>query len=356
MAEINTVINIRDEEGNLIALNTRIKEVKPVASQPSIIDQITTQSGKGFYTGDIIKKVKRSQVDSTAAAAKGGVGGFKGASSQNVHKVFIEKKYREDNIIWNEIDLTKLSEAKNGNIVAMEAADFLITGRELDAKELIASLKTKATAAKLHTAFDANGKPTGNQPAQAGNTFAQAVTAIKAGKRVITLANFDEETNTRLELIREGVQYLNEMGTAANTESGYLFSINGNALSSIKILTRYRDAVKIKDKGTTNFINVNGSTMRNITGMIGYIDNLVEVLVTNQLPSTTKYAIVVDRALVRDLDQTTQYIGRVRDTGSVKMADNSVVNLKPNERLLQFMQGRSQGVVFWEEAFFLDQA
>ena len=85
MAQINTTINVMDQDGKLYPLNARIKEFSPVASQPAIIDEVAQHTGKGFYTGDIIKSVKRTQSDSAAAKKLGGVGGFKGASSQNMH-------------------------------------------------------------------------------------------------------------------------------------------------------------------------------------------------------------------------------------------------------------------------------
>ena len=354
MAEINTVINIRLQNGELIALNKRIKEVAPVASQPSIIDEISQKSGKGFWTGDLIKKVKRAQVESTAAGAVNGVGGFTGASSQNVHNVFIGKTYREDNIVFNEIDIMKLKEGKGGDIVAQETGDFIITGRELDTKVLLAEAKTQATALKLHTAFDANTKPTGVQPAQGGTDFATAVVAIRAGRRVVIIDNLDAEIDTRIKSIRECVQYLNEMGTEGNAEKNYLFSINGHSLDTIKVLGRYRDIVKIKEKDTSNFINVSGAVQRNITGLVAYIDNLVKVLQTNQLPSSTAYAVMTSRIIRRDLDSSNQYIGTIRDSAAVVMKDGSTKNLKPNERLMQFFQGRTQAIVFAEEVFFID--
>lgn len=355
MSKINTTLNITFEDGKLIALNERIKETNPVASQPSALDEVTQKSGNGFYTGYITKKIKRDQVDSTAATKVGGVGGFKGASSQQLHKVFIGKTYREDNIVYNEQDLIKLKEGKGGDIVALETGDFLITGRELDLQTLVAEAKTLAAAAKLHSAFDANGAPTGTQPTQTAYKEADAIAAIKGGKRVVEVENFDEAVGTRLHLIRAAIQYLNSMGTAKNTaEAGYLFSINGHALNTIKVLGAYDDVVAIKDGVTTNFINVTPDTMRNITGMVGFIDNAVKVILTNQLASASKYAIMTNRVFRRDLDESAQYIAKVRDSASVVMKDGTTVNLKPNERLVQFYQGRAQGVVYFEEIIFLD--
>lgn len=354
MAEINTTLNISFEDGKLIALNERIKETNPVASQPSAIDEVTMKSGNGFYTGYVTKKIKRAQSDSTAATKVGGVGGFVGASSQQLHKVFIGKTYREDNIVYNEQDLIKLKEGKGGDIVALETGDFLITGRELDLKSLLADLKTKAAAAKLHSAFDANGAPTGTQTAQTAYKEADALAAIKAGLRVVGISDLDEAVGTRLHLLRAGIQYLNSMGTAKNSaEEKYLFSINGHALNTIKVLAAYEDAVAIKDGVTTNFINVTPDTMRNITGMVGYIDNSVKVILTNQLDAETHYVILTNRVFRRDLDESAQYIAKVRDAASVVMKDGTSVNLKPNERLVQFYQGRAQGVVYFEEAFFI---
>lgn len=356
MAEINTSINIRYQDGSLIKLNEKIIATMPVASQPSIIDEVVSNFGNGFLTGDITKQVKRAQIDSKAAAAMGGVGGFVGASSQHLHKVFIGKVYREDNIVYNETDLIKLKEGKGGDIVAKEAGNFIITGRELDLKLLLADLKAKATAGKLHTAFDANGAPTGAQPADGDGTFAQALTALKGGRRVLEITNFDEKPETRLDLLVNSIAYLNTLGTDKNlTESAYAFSINGHDLSNIKILTTYMDGRSIKSTDTTNFISVNSQTERNIVGLVGYIDNKVKVLYTNQIPANTRYVVLTDRAFARDLDTTTQYIGTVRDAAAVVMKDDKAYNLKPNERLVQFYQGRRQGVVFHEEAFFLDQ-
>lgn len=352
---INTTINIMTQDGALIPLNEKIKEVRPVASQPSIIDEITQKSGQGFYTGNVIKKVKRTQEDSKVAAALGGVGAFKEATSQNVHKVFINKFIREDNIVYNEADLKKLNEGKGVDIVAAEAGDFIITGRELDVKLLLADAKTKATALKLFSVVDTNTNATGAQPAASDGTFDKAIEAIKGGLRVVPVTNFDEAVDTRLQLLRAVIQYLNEQGTDTSTEAKYPFAINGHDIATIKVITRYADAVAIKDKDTTNFINVNGSTMRNITGMIGYIDNTVKVLLSNQIPATSKYVVATNRLAVRDLDASMQYIGKVRDAAAVVIKGGTTVNLKPNERLLQFLQARTQGIVYEHEVFFLDQ-
>lgn len=358
MATINTSINIRNEDGTLIDLKTRIIAVKPVTSQPSIIDEIAKPSGEGFYTGDVKKKVKRAQVDSKTNTAVGGLGGFVGATSQNVHSVPVSKTYREDNIVVNEIDIKKLSEGK-GDLVAMETGDFIITGRELDLKLLLADAKTKAAANLLHTAFDANTKPTGAQTAQAATTLAGAIAAIDLGTRVVQIdaADLDKEIDTRLKLLRKFIAYLNTMGSVKNpVEELYLFSINGHSLDTIKVIGAYEDVVKIKEKDTTNFINVNGSVMKNITGMVGYIDNMVKVMMTNQMPADTVYAVMTDRVFCRDLDQSSQYIGKVRDAASVVDKAGKAVNLKPNEKLVQFFQGRTQATLFQEEIFFLDIA
>ncbi len=357
MSEINTTINIH-VDGNLYPLNKTIKEVSAVASQPSAIDEVAKPIGNGFKTGDILKKIKRAQVSSVAATKIGGVGGFAGASSQELHSVPVTKQSREDNIVYNEADLTKLGEAgRNIDLLAAEVADFIITGRELDLKELLAQAKTKSLAVKLHTAFDATtGLPTGAQPADGDGTFAKAITAIQGGRRNVAVANFDENIGTRLNLVRECINYLHTLGTPKNsTEELYLYSINGHLMTNIKVLASYADNVKLKEEGTQRFISVASNTMANMTGIVGYIDNGVKVVSTAQMAKETKYVISTDRVFARDLDPNQQYIGKVRDAAAVVMKDGSTKNLKPNERLLQFLQARTWAVRYPEEIFFLDQ-
>lgn len=355
MAEINTTINIH-VDGVLYPLNKMIKEVNPVAAQPSVIDQIATPSGKGFYTGDIFKMIKRPQVDSTASVKRGGLGGFVGASSQELHSVFVGKTNREDNIVFNEADLAKLKEAKGGNIIALETGNFIITGRELDTKILLTKLQDEADGVKLFTAVNAaTGLPAGNQPTAAVTNIATAITAIDGGKRVISIsdAELDKEIDGRLQIIRAGVQYLFSLGTEDNTEADYAYSINGFATNRLKLLSNYKNNVKLKEKDTQRFIQVSGANAANITGIVGYLDNDIAVLQTNQLKKGTKYALMTDRVLVRDLDPEAQYIGKVRDAAVTVDRDGNTVALKPNERLMQYLQGRTQAVRYASEAFFI---
>lgn len=355
--EINTTINIH-VNGELYPLNTLIKEVNPVASQPSILDQVAKPSGKGFYTGDLFKSIKRTQVEGGAASKLGGASGFVGATSQEFHKVFVGKTEREDNIIIDEVDLAKLVEGKGGGqVVAREVANFIITGRETDLKDLLAKAHTEAAAVKLHTAFDNKGLPSTAQPATTGTTTANIIADIKAGRRINAIANLEESKTTRIDVLRAAIAYLNKLGGTKSAEKGYLYAINGFELSRIKVLTDYENAVSITDEVSQNYITVSTNTMRNITGIVGLIDNKVEVLLTNQMPATSAYAIMTDRVFVRDLDPTQQYIGKVRDAASVVLkGDTNATNLRPSQRLIQFQQARTQGVRYAEEIIFIDQA
>lgn len=356
MAEINTTINV-SVDGKLYPLNKMIKEVTPVAAQKSVIDEIATPSGKGFYTGDILKMIKRPQVTSTAASARGQIGGFVGATSQELHSVFIGKTTREDNIVFNESDLLKLKEGKGGNIIALEAGNFIITGRELDAHDLLEKLKSEAKNVKLFTAVDSTtGLATGTQPTQSTFDFASCIGLVQNGKRVFSIdeSELDAEIDNRIKLVRECVQYLNEIGTPENLEGDlYPYSINGFQTSSIKVLSTYRNNLKLKEKDTQRFVNISGPNSANITGIVGYIDNDIAILQTNQLGSDVFYAIMTNRVIARDLDPSQQYIGKVRDSAAVVMKDGTTKNLKPNERLMQFLQARTQGIRYAEEAFFI---
>lgn len=359
---METIINIH-VNGTLYPLNTLIKDVMPVLSQPSAINMVSKPLGDGLRTGDVFKQIRRTQTDSKVAASRGAIGGFVGATSQELHSVRLSKTSREDNIIINYTDIAKLNEAKGAGMkfLAAETGNFIITGRELDLKLLLAEAQTKALTTKLHTAFDGDGLPSGAQPADGDGTLAKGLEAISKGRRVVSLTfdasagNVDETIDGRLQLLRKAIAYLNTLGTPQNgAEKDYLYSINGVSLSNIYILCNYEDNVAIKEKDTTRFINVSNNTMANITGIVGTVDNMIKIVQTNQLGAGTRYAISGNRTFGRDMDPTQQYIGTVRDTAAVIMRnDDKAYNLKPSERLLQFLQARVMGVIYDSEIFFL---
>ncbi len=356
---VNTTINIQDQDGKLLDLSVMILEVKPVLSQPSVIDEISTPTGQGFFTGDILKKNKRTQAELGAANLVGGVRDFVGATSQVVAKVSVNKVYRGDQIVVSRIDLAKLRQGKGGDLVALDVADFILTGREKDAKEMLAAATTAADAMKIYTTVGTVNTgdlisvvPTGTQPTQTAATEAAALTALAGGKRSVTVTTAElAKEGVRLALVRRAIQYLNQLGSAKSAEALYPFSINGLPLNSLRILSDYFNIVSIKDGISTNFISVTSeATMRTIAGLVGYIDG-VKVIQTNQIGATDVYKVMSNRVIARDLDAQTQYLGVVKEATTVKMADGTVKAVGPSDMVVQLEQGRTQAPVYFEEIF-----
>ncbi len=352
MPNINTTLNLR-VDGELYPLNTLIKQVEPALSQPSAVDLLTTNSGKGFYTGDYLKIIHRKQFETSASSARGDVADFIGATTPELHKVFIQKLSRADHIIINEADIFKLQEGKGPALLGTYAANFILDGKEEDLKLLYAEAYTQALTNRLHISFDTNGLPATTQPAQGNGTEEQAKAVIEQGRRVVPLLDPDETAYTRMDVIRRAISYLNTLGTERNVESNYLFSINGLPLSSIVVTMPYLDNTSLKDRETNRFINVMNMPNANMTGIVSYIDNAVRIIITNQIPSNTHFVIHSDRAFVRDLDPQQQYIGKVRDVSTVKMRNGEVRNIAPNERDISYLQARTYAPVFSEEMFFI---
>lgn len=350
MAYDKKTINLRTQDGLQIDLTKILLATEPVLSQPSILGRVTSPTGRGFTGGQILKKSKRSQTEYSPVTADKITSGFVGASAQHVGSVNIEKIYRQDNIIGSKIDYAKLKEGKGGDLIALDVADFIITGRELDLKQLLTDAQTGADAMKLYTAKDANGAPTGAQPVQADVTTAEAIKAIKAGKRTVTATDLDANEDNVMNIIRAILTYANELGSDKSPEALYDYAINGVSLDKLVILTNYAGAVSIKDKFTTTFIDLSSAGSRKYNGIVAQIDT-VPVIITNQLGVKARFRIMSNRVLAYDLDPMSQYLGVVAqgDGRAIKLANGEVVNVKPSEVTVALEQGRAMGVKYFEE-------
>ena len=157
--------------------------------------------------------------------------------------------------------------------------------------------------------------------------------------------------DNRLNVIREGLFYLNRIGAPKSIEPLYAYSINGIPLGSIAILTDYEGASRIKDSFTTAFIDMNNASSRTYNGIVGLVDT-VPVFITNQLGTKVGYHIMSKgRVIVRDLDPNVQYLGVVTQGNgmAVKLRDGTTVNVKPSEFVVALEQGRAMGVKYFEE-------
>lgn len=348
-------INLRDQSGQTLDLTVKILELAPTLNNPSAIDKLAKAIGNGFTAGDIVKKSKRSQTKYTPANATDITSGFVGASAQSVSKVSIGKVYRQDNIIVSRVDLEKLKEGKGGEMVAMEIADFILVGKELDLKELLEEVTTQSKSMKIYTAIDATGAPTGAQPAQSATDVASAITAVKGGRRHVIAT--DLSVDNTLGLLRTGISYLNRLGAPKSAESLYPFSINGLPFNSIAVVTDYEHVSLIKDSFTRTVIDLsNPNTTLNFTGLVGYIDT-VPVIMTNQLGVKEAFKVMSVRSMVRTLDPVTQFLGVVSNGNgqAVKLANDTVVNVKPSEAVIALEQGRAMGAKYFEEVISIDE-
>lgn len=352
-----STINLRDSAtGNTLDLTVRILETNPVLSQPSIINQVSSKTGNGFTGGVVLKKSKRTQTEYSPATGGKITSGFVGASAQHVGRVMMEKKYRQDNIIFSKIDMAKLREGKGGDLVVQEVGDFILTGQELDLKEMLELAQTEADAIKLFTAKDANGAPTGAQPAQATNDTAGAIDAIKKGKRSVIVTDLDAKPENRLNILTEILAYINSIGSNKSPESIYDYSINGIPLNQVFILTNYAGARNIKDSFTTAYIDMSNATTRSYNGVVGMIDT-VPVLITNQIGAKVAYHVMSKRVVGRDIDPESQYLGVMSqgDGRAVVLSDGTTVNVKPSEATIALEQGRVMGVKYFEEFFTVQE-
>lgn len=346
-------INLREQDGSLLDLTTKIVAVEPTLSQESAVDKVAKSVGAGFMAGNIVKKSKRSQTEYAATTADKITSGFVGASAQTVQSYPLGKIYRQDNIIGSRIDYAKLKEGKGGNMTAMEIADFILTGKELDLKALLAEGRTKSAAMKIYTAVDATGAATGAQPAATGTDAAAALVDIKAGLRNVTATDMND-TNT-MGLVRAAIGYLNKLGSAKSIETVYPWSINGLPLNKQAILTDYSHVSLLKDSFTRTVIDMsNPNAVLNFTGLVGFIDT-VPVILTNQLDTKEAFVITSTRAMLRDLDPESQFLGVVSQGNgqAVKLANDEVVNVKPSEVVVALEQGRILGTPYFEEMFFI---
>ncbi len=361
---MKNTINLSDATtGELIPLGQQIKIVGSTLNIPSVLNEIAKPSGRGAMPGWLLKKNKRTQTKQIERTALGSTSGFKGANAQVIDRVFVERITREDNIIVSRLDIAKLREGQGGDIVAQETADFLLTARELDLKDLLGDVRTKAKAAKIYTSVanaTANAiyatKPSGNQPTLADNTIAKNIEAINGGLRI---AQVDDAalatTDARIKLIRAIFGYANKLGSDASAEAFYPFSINGIPLNSLKVLTDYINCVAIKDSFTTTVINLNnpGDT-RNLNGLVGFIDT-VKVLITNQKNKDDLYNIVSDRIIVRDMCEIVNYVGTIKEGTSIILSDGTTKNVKPSEMVVQFESARLQGSYYHEEFWAIEK-
>lgn len=355
MAYDKTTINLRRQDGTLLDLSKIILQVEPTMSQPSMLGKVVSPTGRGFTGGEIAKKSKRTQTEYSPVTADKITSGFVGASAQHVGSVIIQKIYRSDNIIGSKVDYTKLNEAKGGDLLAQEVADFIITGRELDLKQLLKDATLQADAMNLYTTKDALGAPTGAQPAQADTTTVEAIKAIKAGKRHVTALDMDaNEDNARL-IIEAIIDYLVRLGADNSPEALYDYAINGIPLNKIVILTTYAGAKSIKDKFTNVYMKLSDAG-RNYNGLVASIDT-IPVYITNQMGVKARFKILSNRVFAYDLDPATQYLGVVSQGAgqAVKLANGDVVNVKPSEVVMALEQGRAMGVKFFEEFFTVDE-
>lgn len=352
--ERNTINILDNATGKAIDLASRVVEMVPTLSQPSVIDLLAKPSGAGFTGGTGYKKSVRKQETYTPKSAGKITSGFVGASVQRIYSYNIDKKYTQDNIIASKIDYAKLSEGKGGMSIAEEVGNFILTAKESDLKELFELATTKTKAMKIFSAEDATGAPTGVQASQGGTDYATGITAIGKGTRNVVMTDLDE-TNT-INAIRACLTYLNKLHTPTSAEPLYPHSVNGIPMNNLKILTTYENIHLIKDSATRTIIDLsNPNAMLNFTGIVAYVDT-VPVIMTNQLDSDFK--VVSDRIFTRDLDPQSQYLGVASqgDGRAVKLADGTVENVKPSEMTVALEHGRAFGLKMHEEIFSIKRS